>query len=315
MFLAIFYIKQFYETNYFYKLILIYCKLNYYNINSAMAGITSLWQNFVLLSIEQYLLAFSINFLSTSLFIKFNFRLYFKKAKTKRNMQKSTYFSKIKFYLIKQLILISFCKLVLVYIIYFALKTKPGLKLIRPEVKRLNFKAYFLSPEYFKDIYQLNDDFMRHLHKWHCLSKLKLTSFKSFYQTLLLLSGDIALNPGPTSFPCSKCSKGVRVGVLCTNCDMWIHKTCEGLSSSQMTKLSKNQTEMSKFVCIICKENMENLTSNENDLPANEISFQFQEEHLQDISLDDPTQIFKNKGLHFLHLNCNNLPSKIDEIR
>ena len=51
----------------------------------------------------------------------------------------------------------------------------------------------------------------------------------------------------------------------------------------------KNQTKMSKFVCIICKENTENLTSNENDLPENEISFQFQEEHLQDITLDDPT--------------------------
>ena len=111
------------------------------------------------------------------------------------------------------------------------------------------------------------------------------TKINLIYQTLLLLSGDIALNPEPTFFPCSKCSKGVRVGVLCTNCDTWIHKTCECLSSSQMTKLSKNQTEMSKFVCIICKENMEKLASNENDLPANEISFQYQEERLQDISL------------------------------
>ena len=110
---------------------------------------------------------------------------------------------------------------------------------IRPDVKRPNFKAYFLSPEYFNQIDHLNDNFMRHLQKWHCLSKLKLTYFKKFYQTLLLLSGDIALNPGPTSYPCSKYSKGVRVGVLCTNCDMWIHKKCEGLSSSEMTQMSK----------------------------------------------------------------------------
>ena len=55
--------------------------------------------------------------------------------------------------------------------------------------------------------------------------------------------------------------------------------------------------------------------SNETDLLENETSFQFQEEHLQNISLDDCTQIFKMKGLHFLHLNCNSLLSKIDEIR
>ena len=55
--------------------------------------------------------------------------------------------------------------------------------------------------------------------------------------------------------------------------------------------------------------------SNETDLPENETSFQFQEEHLQNISLDDRTQIFKMKVLHFLHLNCNSPLSKIDEIR
>ena len=51
-----------------------------------------------------------------------------------------------------------------------------------------------------------------------------------------------------------------------------------------------------------------NLNASANNLPENETSFQFQEEH--DISLDDPTQIFKKKGLHFLHLNCNSLLRK-----
>ena len=43
--------------------------------------------------------------------------------------------------------------------------------------------------------------------------------------------------------------------------------------------------------------------------------YQFQEEHLQKISLEDETHIFNKKGLHFVHLNCNSLLSKIDEIR
>ena len=54
---------------------------------------------------------------------------------------------------------------------------------------------------------------------------------------------------------------------------------------------------------------------NETSLPENEQSFQFEEEHLQDISLEDETKIFKKKGLHFVHLNCNSLLSKIEEIR
>ena len=50
-------------------------------------------------------------------------------------------------------------------------------------------------------------------------------------------------------------------------------------------------------------------------MPENEQSFQFEAEHLQDISLEDDSKIFKKKGLHFVHLNCNSLCSKIDEIR
>ena len=144
----------------------------------------------------------------------------------------------------------------------------------------------------------------------------EISSFKTLYQFVLLLSGDIALNPGPTSYPCSKCSSRVRVGVFCMTCKMWIHKKCEGLSSSEMTQMSKIELDKLNFTCIVCRESMDALPfSNETDLPENETSFQFQEEHLQNISLDDPTKNFKMKGLHFLHLNCNSLLSKIDEIR
>jgi len=274
-----------------------------------------IWHNFVLFLVKIYFLAFFI-FLSIGLFIKLNLKLYCKKVKIKRKKTMPNYFSKNKISLTTQIISISICKLVLAYIIYLALKTKPELKTVRHKEKRLNYKAYFLSPEYFKDIYKIDENRMRHLLKWHCLSKLKLTSFKSFYQTLVLLSGDIALNPGPISYPCSKCSKGVRVGVLCMHCKLWIHKNCEGLSSSEITKLSKSETDKSNFTCTVCRESMKALPfSNEADLPQNEISFEFQEEHLQNISLDDPTTAFKMKSLHFMHLNCNSLLSKIDEIR
>ncbi|MCP4266595.1 MAG: hypothetical protein GY777_13675, partial [Candidatus Brocadiaceae bacterium] len=167
------------------------------------------------------------------------------------------------------------------------------------------------------------------------------------------------MNPGPTSYPCAKCNRGVGSGVLCNTCNFWIHAKCEGLSRSQLNVLSR--TGNLDFICCVCREKQTTLTGtntihvstneqteipqqnisetisiettiveadqtlsipennalpfSESTLPLNEESFHFQEEHLQNISLEDESHIFKKKGLHFVHLNCNSLLSKIDEIR
>lgn len=50
-----------------------------------------------------------------------------------------------------------------------------------------------------------------------------------FVTTLLLLSGDIQLNPGPAKYPCGQCSKPVKSnqrGILCDFCDVWFHARC-----------------------------------------------------------------------------------------
>ena len=66
---------------------------------------------------------------------------------------------------------------------------------------------------------------IRTIRNWYAMSKLRLKSYNSFIQILLLLSGDIALNPGPNSnHPCSKCEKSVRGGVFIKICNMWIHQ-------------------------------------------------------------------------------------------
>ena len=235
----------------------------------------------------------------------------FDKVKTSKRKIKHS-----KINLIRKLILISICKIILAGIIYFALKNpanKP--KQFSVDESRLSKQAYFLSPEYYKDIYKINEQYTKHLLKWQCLSKLKLNSFENFYQTLLLLSGDIALNPGPVpSYPCSKCSKGVRTSAaLCTNCEMWIHGRCEGISDAALISLSKNPILKSHFVCVVCREKNQDIS--EDDSTVAETSFQFQEDHVHDISLDDYNSIFKQKGLHFIHLNCNSLLSKIEELR
>ena len=47
---------------------------------------------------------------------------------------------------------------------------------------------------------------------------------------LLLLAGDVELNPGPVRFPCTVCQKPVKCnqrGIQCSICDNWTHAKCE----------------------------------------------------------------------------------------
>lgn len=46
---------------------------------------------------------------------------------------------------------------------------------------------------------------------------------------MLMLSGDVELNPGPPSrwkYPCTVCVKSNQRGVQCDMCDLWTHATC-----------------------------------------------------------------------------------------
>ena len=57
---------------------------------------------------------------------------------------------------------------------------------------------------------------------------------------LLFISGDIHPNPGPID-PCSVCSHRVTWGnrsVQCTNCSLWVHFPCSGLSPADFRKIS-----------------------------------------------------------------------------
>ena len=48
---------------------------------------------------------------------------------------------------------------------------------------------------------------------------------------LLLLAGDIEMNPGPTvKYPCGQCNKAVKLdSVACNTCDRWYHRKCLGM--------------------------------------------------------------------------------------
>ena len=67
---------------------------------------------------------------------------------------------------------------------------------------------------------------------------------------LLLISGDIHPNPGPTD-PCSVCSRRVTWGnrsVQCTNCFLWVHLSCSGLYPADFRKISPGHS----WTCPMC---------------------------------------------------------------
>ena len=68
---------------------------------------------------------------------------------------------------------------------------------------------------------------------------------------LLLISGDIHPNPGPID-PCSVCSRRVTWGnrsIQCTNCSLWVHLSCSGLSPADFRKISPGHS----WTCPMCQ--------------------------------------------------------------
>ena len=84
---------------------------------------------------------------------------------------------------------------------------------------------------------------------------LKLHSNSSSWLfTLLIISGDVELNPGPTSakYPCGVCSrpcKNNQPAIQCDSCDTWIHKKCIQITPKNW-KILKN-TSIS-WHCLNC---------------------------------------------------------------
>lgn len=66
---------------------------------------------------------------------------------------------------------------------------------------------------------------------------------------LLLMSGDIALNPGLVWFPCSVCVRSVHSNqraLQCDICQQWIHAACGGVSVEKYQHMS---LQMDFFWC------------------------------------------------------------------
>ena len=126
---------------------------------------------------------------------------------------------------------------------------------------------------------------------------MNYTKHKSFYKILLLISGDISLNPGPTKYPCTICDRGVRKGVYCTNCKMWVHQKCEDISNIEYRRLSKIPEATYRYTCRNCAVS--------DFLPFHDVSFEepinISNDPINTSELNpdkDMWSPFKKRGLH-----------------
>ena len=63
---------------------------------------------------------------------------------------------------------------------------------------------------------------------------------------LILLAGDVEINPGPIRYPCTVCSKVVRSnqqGILCSRCEKWTHASCCDVSPTEYQRIGEHEDE------------------------------------------------------------------------
>ena len=131
---------------------------------------------------------------------------------------------------------------------------------------------------------------------------------------LLLLSGDVELNPGPIRFPCGKCNKPVKnnqKGLQCNRCDVWYHAKCELVSNNVYDLLSNTNNE---WFCGYCSLPP---LSDSFFLPSTSSNSSVSTSPESSICLDESTCNLPPPGppgLLIVHLNIRSLLYHLDEL-
>jgi hypothetical protein len=182
-----------------------------------------------------------------------------------------------------------------------------------------------LNPRY--DLHNNNGGHVKNVKNVE--KSIKITKMQSLYGCLiLLLSGDVSINTGPTKFPCGVCSKAVRKnqrGILCEDCIQWFHIKCIDLPVSEYNKLP---TSLDSWYCNPCT--LPNFTDSFFDLDLSEESNTPNHDYVPSSS-EETSGVNKNNCTRFkelrdarkLHprnfitayLNVNSIRYKLDEIR
>ena len=128
-----------------------------------------------------------------------------------------------------------------------------------------------------------------------------------FVILLLFMCGDTgaSINPGPRT-DCSYCDKEIiynNTCLTCQNCYLKVHLKCNHFYKS------------SNFLCNICTSNLlpsplheiNTMTDYNRNATNNNMKSVYEDQNMY--------EHFKNKGLHFIHVNARSLYNKMSEIR
>ena len=129
---------------------------------------------------------------------------------------------------------------------------------------------------------------------------------------MLLLAGDVEINPGPRvyRFPCGVCSAPVKSnqkGIFCDVCSSWLHARCIGLNNEEYLDLQSSEDSWSCQKCLnealpFTDTSMCDTATTPSSSPsdANNSLAQFWPNH---------------KSLTVLYTNCRSLSAKSDELK
>ena len=82
---------------------------------------------------------------------------------------------------------------------------------------------------------------------------LKLLNISLAASFLVVLAGDVSLNPGSKTDPCVLCAKGCRIkqkAVQCDECDRWFHAKCIIMNHREYLDVSDLATNWSCTDCL-----------------------------------------------------------------
>lgn len=82
---------------------------------------------------------------------------------------------------------------------------------------------------------------------------LKLLNISLAASFLVVLAGDVSLNPGSETDPCALCAKGCRKhqrAVQCDECDRWFHAKCVNMNHREYLDASDLPTNWSCMDCL-----------------------------------------------------------------
>ena len=102
--------------------------------------------------------------------------------------------------------------------------------------------------------------------KYACTIQFEKNDCGALQSSLLLLAGDVDINPGPARSPCQVCNRSVRrneKGVNCKLCREWFHTQCIALTDVEYEGLATY--ELLEWSCDRCRQTMTNLEYSSDD--------------------------------------------------